>query len=554
MTGRRELGLLALAFVVATSWTTGMAGLDHGLHWDEWYEVTVTREAIQGATMAEPPATNTLQNIYYGLYFVPGKLVVLAHALPHLPDVVKEIASGPRWPYQPNSYPSMVQMREELLAFVETTQFKLECRAVFLTLSCLAPIFVFLTVLTLFPRRHLVAAAAAGFIALSFEVATHSRWIAVDGPQVAVVALELWMIARALTSRTRLRAASSLLLASVAAGLALSCKATGLFALLPIFASPLIVRSTFPSRRERAALLATGVFLAFCVFVLLTPRAQLDPLRIFNTINLTRSDYGSSNHANAVSGPLEHAWRFGIWWVFFVGSPYRIAAAFFAVVSALGVWTLTRTRKKLALAWGAFAVVLLALLISQRLLIVRNYLQLTPLYALAFAAGLITLSHRLRDRPFARSAGAALVALILCANGASLAHAAWTIRSTTQASILDDTVEHLRASSTDLRVSPRLFRAIGERLEETHACGAPDASAELVESRVAMYYHDHDAWSWTTNRVGFVERTFAPRITNFDFYSTWRGRFEEHRVVVLREENALEMEVSLRAFRVCRPR
>lgn len=551
--GRRELAAFAMVAVMGVSYVTGLAGVDQGLHWDEWYDVALVREAIEQRTMQRPPYHEELHLIYYGMYTVPSKLVVLWHAAEDIPFAIAEVLRAPQWPWDPDRYATVVSMRTELLTFIETDQFKIETRRVYVTFAALAPLFVFLTVLNLRPKDYVAAVAAAALHALSFEVATHARWIAVDATQASMTALELWLLSRAFRPLSRLGSASTILLAGVAAGLVLSCKVTGVFAFLPVLVLPFTRRREFPRLRERVALAACAFGLGCLVFDFITPGFLGDPLNLFHTIAQTRRDYSDTHLANAVDGPLEHTYRVGVYYAFFVGSPFRVVSALFAAIGVFGAWRLWRLHRLYAWLCILIAAPLLAVLLNQPLMVVRNYIQLTPVYDIAFGMGVAGIGARLSNRRPLALALVGLLSLAFVANGASLAHAAWTIRHTTLESIQQDTVDYVAEQGYDVLVSPRLQSALGERLTARYDCDADREGAD-EGTRIVMYYRDQDRRGWIANRVDLVERTFAPRVVNFHFHTLWRGRFEEQRTVVLPMDSADEMELAYSGFRYCRPR
>ena len=67
-----------------------------------------------------------------------------------------------------------------------------------------------------------------------------------------------------------------------------------------------------------------------------------------------------------------------------------------------------------------------------------------------------------------------------------------------------------------------------------------------------MYYLDHDPWSWRSNRIGWVEKTFSSLEANYVWYTTWSGSRKDSRIVILPRENAKEMNVALHTFIKCK--
>jgi hypothetical protein len=226
-----------------------------------------------------------------------------------------------------------------------------------------------------------------------------------------------------------------------------------------------------------------------------------------------------------------------------------------SLVALVGAVVLARKHPKLALLWMLWLLPLLFVLMRQPLLAIRNYLQIAPLMAVAFGFGVVAISDRLAKHGRWRWALAGVVTLVFVFNAGSLAHAAWTVRTATAESMLEDTAEYLREQDYDVYMSPRLHRAIGAELADVYECSPPSGTAPpLREPRVAMYYFDHSWRLWLSNRVDFVEHTAAPRVVNYNYYACWLGRDEELRTVVMPVDHATEMRVPVRSFYVCRRR
>jgi MFS family permease len=552
----RALGYACVVAVVTTLFTTGVAGIDFGKHWDEWYEVEGMKDAINFATVADPPPSDRLQFIYYGMYYLPGRLVVLAHVAPRIPEAINEIGKAPRWPWSAERYPALVALRTEALALIETNDYKLQYRSVFLAISALAPLFVFFAMLELAPKRYLIAAAASAFVGLSFEFATHARWPAADGEQTAMMALLLWLIARALKPRTRYTLALNFFGIGIAAGLVFACKATGLIALVPAVVTPWFCARTFPKFGQRLFYSVAILAIALAVFVLLEPRIAIDPFRLINTVNETRMNYSDDNLPNSVDGPLDHALRVAGWVWIFVGSPARFFSIALAFVALMGSFALARREPRFTIVAMLWAMPLLFMLLRQPLMVTRNYLQFLPLLALAFGMGLVWFSDALEKQKSLRDVLAVALAVVFVFNASSLAHAAWTIRTYTAQTMLDDTAEYLKEQEYDLYMSPKLHRAIGERIADVYECRPQrrEDAATMRDPRVSMYYADHDWRYWISNRIDFVEYTAAPRTANLHYNACWLGFDEELRTVTMKLENAEEMRVPVRTFLACRHR
>ena len=79
-----------VGLTVATVFFTGIAGLDYGTHWDEWYASAVLKKQIEKGSYFPQ------DYIYNGLYFIPGALVLAVREAPLLDDMVRDVISAPR--------------------------------------------------------------------------------------------------------------------------------------------------------------------------------------------------------------------------------------------------------------------------------------------------------------------------------------------------------------------------------------------------------------------------------------------------------------------------
>ena len=546
---RRQRNASLVAVGMVTAIFVGTASVDHGYNWDEWAIVEAARESVRQVEIVQP------NHGYNGFYFLCGTLVVFAHGLDDLPAALREIQQMPSMPFDPARYRAIHRWQIEMYRLLGGEGFKLEVRRVFLGLSALAIPLVFLTVLRLFPRRYLEAAGAAALMGLSWEIAVRARCTEVDAPQMMLVTLHVYSTSVALTATTRARALLAMMGVGVATGLVVGCKMTGVFLVVP----SVLLAWSVPTHRgagERA-LLVLGMLAALGGAVaFFAPETYSDPLRVLHHGFNTAEGYRSvmPGYPFYVEPPHEHFYRIQLWTFLVAPSPLVPVAAALSAIALAGFVRLWRRRRRFTLLTAIYPLAVVATMSALPLLQQRNFLQLFPYVCVAFGAGLVAIRVRW---PSARVAQGllALVGAAMLFNAGWLFHAQRSVRDTTRDTILEDVRAYVRGSERDLYVSRRLHGALRETFDESFECAwTRTQEPPLRDPRLVMYYTDHIPRHWLSVRMGFVERTFAPLDQNYDWYATWKGHLEHHRVVALSMESAQEMNVQLQAMLRCRRR
>lgn len=537
-------GLLAVIAVTLVSTATWNSGYNS----DQQRVIDTQRAMVRSLEYTQPDHT------WNGVAYLPGILVTLGHLAPELPTIVVELAQGPTVPLDVPRYPTLHGWQTEMYRLMGTEQYKIEMRRVYMALTLPALLFVFLTVLRLFPGRHVVAAGAAGLVGLSWHVSMHARWTEVDGPMMMGTALALYLLCCALTVRTRQEGTLTAIGLGAAVGWVLGCKVSGIWLVIPSVAALLQMRF-WRGWRDRALLVLVFGLALVMVYATISPESWRDPLRVLNHGFFQVRDYRSigERYPYYVEPPFDHLWMI-LRWLFTVqpsASPWL--AGVLSLATLTGIWGLARQRRRFAITAAIYPVLFLFFMSRLPLFQLRNYLQLVPFAAVAFGAGLITLSGR-APKPWMRRALAAVVGGIFLFNAGWLAYADHDMRTTTRDTILAEVREHLRESPREVLVSQRLYREVHDTLEEGYACTRNASDAEPGEADVLMYYMDHNAWHWRAVAPGWVDRYFAPLENDWHWSTLFKGTMEQHRVVLLPEDHAREMRVPLYLFQRCTPR
>ncbi len=541
---RVAIGALALMMGVFVS----TASLDHGYNWDEWKQTETVRDTVREVEFDQSRLA------WSGVAFMPSVLVAVLHMLPELPGIVVEMRQRPDMPFTANRYPSLSAWQVDIYRRTGGERFKAEARLIHVLLTVPALLWVFLTVLRVFPRRYLEASAAAGFLGLSWEVAQRARCTEVDAPMMQFAALTILLISVALTARSRAGGLVSAIGLGASLAAVMGCKVSGVYmapvALIAVLRIPL-----WRGWRDRLVLLGAFGLALVAVYAMVSPDTYTGPIRTVHSAFYTMRDYASVNreHPYFVEAPFEHLGRVFVWLSCVQPSPVVPLAVPLSLVTAVGLVAVVRRRRAFALIVGLYPAALLLTMMNAPILQLRNYLQLIPILAIAFATGIIAIRHHLRRPPLELAVGLAIGAILLF-NAAFLFRADWSVRHTTRDSLAAEIEEELATTDHDLWVSPRVHQSFEEALEARFDCQPGRPPSEMREPQVLFYYMDHHPRKWKSFRLGLSARIFAPLDQNYEWYVTWKGKLEHHRVHLMSIESAELMEVPFTRYYGCRRR
>ncbi len=545
---QRGLGWALLAVVALTM--VGTADLDTGYNFDQQRILQFHRDTVRELRWTQPDHT------WNGIVYLPGLAVSLGYLAPELPQVISELAHGPRVPLSSANSPTLAAWQEDMYRRIGSERFKIEMRAVYLAFALPVLLWIFLAVLRLYPGRYLAAAAAAGFIGLSWEFTMHTRWTELDPTMTMFVALALYLMTCALTARTRGGGLATALGLGAAVGCVLGCKVSGVWLVVPATIALFQIRF-WRGLRDRLTLMGAFWLALLMVYGAVSPDSWIDPLGVLNHGFFQIADYRSigEEYPAYVSPPFGHFARICRWLFTVQPSSVPAFAVGLSLISAVGAYALVRSRRRAALTLGVYPLMLMFFMSRLPLFQLRNYLQLIPFVALAFGAGLIWLWARL-PRAWMRTALAAAVTLVLAFNAGWLAHVQHSMQSTTRETIHAEVRGYIETTDHDLLVSPRAYTTMREALDARFECARrPPSSEPALESpEVLMYYMDHSPWRWRIAVPGLAIRWFAPLELDHDWLTLWKGKIEQHRFVLLTEERAVDMTVPVHVFYRCHRR
>jgi hypothetical protein len=363
-TNRFAFLLLLLAFGLVLF--TGLRGMGFGRHWDE---IRILESAINSWNTANP---------------LPGWY--------NYPSVSHDLALVTQLSYWIDGLVGIQSSPEESLF--------IRARVLFIMFSSGSMILLFFLAKEVLTDVK-VALLAACLLGFSFEFAYHSRWIAPDTLMAFFTLLSVWQSICYLHEGKR----KALVISALAAGIATGCKYPGALTALPLALAILFrtgseaggFKGSLKSKRLWKTFgLAAG--LGILVFLFLTPGAIFDTSQFLHDIRYEVQHYQEGHGRHTVNGFSAHAYRMLMYFGF---HGFSSLPAFSLLCSAFvipGIIYVIRKKKQTGIMLVAFPLVYMLYFMTQKAMIVRNYMVLIPFLAFFSAAGFMWLTEWISNR------------------------------------------------------------------------------------------------------------------------------------------------------------
>jgi len=501
--------VLVFAFALLVGWR----GLDFGWHWDEDRLLESVRGSVRSATLL--PGKYNYPSVSYELTLaalLPEALAAAPAARGVLRSTLARDAKQAR----------LAAIADSLASDVERPAFTLRARSIFLVVSLLSLLWVYLAVLA-WGGSIGEALLAAALLGSSWEVGYHARWMAPDAVLMQFAALGL--VPLFLARRAGPRAGSWLAVAAIASGLAIATKYQGAVLLVPVLAMAAALgrAERMPASRTLGRLAGLAL-LAALVFLAASPGTLLQPVRFAYDVLFELRHYHSGHGSETVAPGADHLGRILEYLALVAPSRYwPLSLLVFAAALAGEVRVLRRDRGAAAILLLAPALALLAMA-TLRVLFVRNLLFLLPALAILAAHGVAGLAAALGSRPLRVLPWLAAFAIV-AANEAWAWSAADSIAHRSR-------VDHGAAISRYLAAHPRetFALSLGARAALPPA-GRTPANVTTDAARATRFILlTPDVLQPYGDRFGVYTLVSGPREVNLDWYPDWRG--DAHAVAV----------------------
>jgi 4-amino-4-deoxy-L-arabinose transferase-like glycosyltransferase len=500
---------------------TGLRGLDFGTHWDEkYYQIRPVRTML---------TTGILLPQYYG-YPSFNYWVNAAGLLPDAVAALKEKKGT----------------EEQLLDALDSSAYHIRLRAIYLVITSLSVLWVYLLVLT-WRQSWIEALLAALFLGMSWEVAYHIRWVATDGMlmQFGALTILLTMVAQMKTETRWWH-----YLAAAAAALGFGTKYPGGLLIVPVLLSVYLLWDK-RSYRSLASTWVKSVFIFVGVYLVTTPATILQPVEFLKGIVYEINHYSTGHAGHTVSSGLQHGWRMLVYFSSILFSHYAPIAWFCFLLVVVGGYALVKESFKAAMLFLCFPVLYLLYFCTQRAMVARNLLVVVPFLAILAARGAMFLWGKLKFKSKVLSLGnfrftvlqsvfAAFIVTVFAVNAVWLVYAAETIADRRTDRFVRETAAYISTNGSHrFFLSPRVQARL-TKIEKTPFANVTDDPSQA--DRVILYSSEGQRrWQdWQANNFWLTETWFGPYEMNFNVYPNWWG---DERIVVMTMKEAKRNEI-----------
>ena len=499
--------LVVGALLTVFLWT-GVKGVNFGTHWDEWLAFEEIARPVETGVFL-PHSYN-----YPSMVFDVGTIALLPVSGPFLVRCARE--SRPAY-FQPYAEIVPKSKAEPLLKVIKSESFKCQLRTIFLVLTSLTGIWVFLAVRAC-KRSWWEAAFAAAVVFSSWEIAYHARWIAPDALQMQFVALWLWLFA--LAQYSTVRPLTWLRLSSVAAGLAAGSKYQGGILILPILIHATAIVRTRPSTRPVHDLLnelIRNLAIFGAVFLITTPGFLLEPITFWQSLRLIDRQYSTGHLGYTVHVFGQHGYLVLLYLTTVMASHWRFLAVLVSLAACIGIITLCKNRPRVVFLFLCGPLIYGLVAISFRVMMARNYLLFMPFLALFAARGAFWLGETLANVRWLRCGMVAAWLAIFVADLWFLDVAAKNISVHPSVSYEEIAAYIRNRSKTRFLLSPRIEKGLAKEKVNLDNTTRNPAMAD----RYILESEEVDSKKLICNRPGQYRYVSGPRDVNMDYYPDW---------------------------------
>lgn len=498
--------VLTLAFLISVIF--GIKSIDFGYHWDE----PLQRDLIASAFERNTWLPSGFYNYPSATYWISlGSLLVVS--------------------------PIGVITR----AGFDQSSFFLIARSVFLTLSLAGVFFIYLAVRKF--AAEWVAVSCALLYLASYQFFYHSRWIAPDAVLTMVFAVFIWVYCCAAESSRDRWSYLTYFVAAVAA----STKWQGAVLLLPaVYLS--LTRIDLRAKKFPKSL-AFGLLTFVVTVLIITPGLVIEFHEVVRDIQFESNHY-STTHGSIfgvtpydINNQIEYFSRMFDYVFLEMPSRYLIGSLSISIAAFFGVVILFKQNKKISIGLMMPVLVLIALLNSQVVFIVRNFLIFLP-FILVFAG--VALGNIRKD--FVRNIFVALFLFIssfgLTSNLIEALEIGpnWEVVATEK--IKSEITQHpdenyfLTAGARELLQSNG-----GNQIQNLVDCSSETVNVVMLASD--LYGLKNPLKAWPANGNGDY-KVFGQSEVDFDYYPTWAGN---NRFIVISPEDQQRFGISCDSFK-----
>ena len=517
--GLRKIAIfLPGIFLFVLFFYSGFWGINFGSHWDEREYIQLIKDTAKTGILI--PNWYRYPSITYWLG--------LSGTLPHLIGALQQVG------YEPES------ILKHLYIVVKSKVFALQVRQIFLFVSSLSVIWVYITEI-IWKRSLVEAFLASALLGFSWEIAYHARWIAPDAILMQFGALTLLFVIWSVRSKSNIRWVF-LIIASIAAGFGMGTKYPGGLLFLPVLIASLFGESS-RDNLLKAALKASGLFLIFVIsYFISTPGTILDPIKFIEDITFEVRHYQAGHYGQTVGLGLPHLWLMFRYFAEVLFSHYWLISVFLFLFVVPGIYALFEENRWEMVLILSFPLTYILFFSIQSVMVVRNLLVITPFLAIITTRGMVFVWSRIKYKQL-RVVLLILVTLAMLVNIGWIIYSAGTIADRDSSRFLHEMTQYIdKHPGTVFFVSALVWEDL-EKIDGNQRFNI--IRSDFNQADMILLYASEGVESlldWPRNKPGLATTIFGPWEVNFDYYPTWEGN---DRILLMPIEKAKEIGVLL---------
>ena len=361
------IGFLLLLFIFIYVFLAGLKGIDFGTHSDESKIIESVESSLEDEILL--PRWYHYPSVCYNIAL-----------LSIMPDLFTM------------SFNKTKEITLKLRKLVGSHSFKMRLRTIFLFITLISAVWIFLLVL-IWRRSNIEAFVSATLLLSLWELHYHARWIAPDGIMMGFGILSMLLMYLAINSdKYNLFFLRS---AAIVVGLTCGVKYPGGIFILPLIYTVYLIKKKGQDIRNAfwnyEYLIVILIFIAS--FIISTPGSLIQPYRFILHITHEMNHYKTGHGGYTVNSIIHHSWLILNYFMFVAFSKYWPIAIIFFIFMCFGIYHLVCKEKKLSIWFLMVPCLYVLYFASQKVMIVRNLLVILPFLAILASIGLCRLTQ-----------------------------------------------------------------------------------------------------------------------------------------------------------------
>lgn len=316
--------------------------------------------------------------------------------------------------------------------------------------------------------------------------------------------------------------------AAISAGLACGTKYPGGLLFLPVLVAAWTYMGNNLTKRAIWRELAHVGLLFGATYLVTSPGTVLEPVEFVRGVVLEIIHYRTGHNGYTVKAGGEH---FGLMFTYLalvVFSKHMLVSVFFFGMALIGMWSIWREDKRMAVIMGCFPLGYILYMSLQKTMIVRNLLVLIPFLAIYAARGCVVMHQEMAKWRVLRGVIPGVIGVSLLVNSYWLIQAAESIRNRSTVNQVAELARYLdQHGGQQFLLSKRVKEELSS-FDKRMRSNVGNYGESKV--RAVFFASEHKGGRLPSNWWNrYAVLPSGPFEVNFNYYPSWRG---DDRIVI----------------------